>query len=62
MLTTTLDAPYLGECAFGCEVTNASARTDDINLARRISTGDQSAFRELVERHQSRSFGCFAEF
>jgi len=56
MLTTTLDAPSVGEYAFGCEVTNASARTDDINLARRIRTGDQSAFRELVERHQSRIF------
>jgi len=29
-------------------------RTEDINLARRIRTGDQSAFRELVERHHSR--------
>jgi RNA polymerase sigma-70 factor (ECF subfamily) len=56
MLTATLDAPSLGECALRGEVTNASARTDDINLARRIRTGDQSAFRELVERHQSRIF------
>ena len=56
MLTATLDGPSLGECALRGEVTNASARTDDINLARRIRTGDQSAFRELVERYQSRIF------
>src|SRR5215467_8716061 len=33
-----------------------AGRTDDMNLALRIRTGDQSAFRELVERHQSRIF------
>lgn len=31
-------------------------RTDDGDLARRIQAGDQPAFRELVERHQSRIF------
>ena len=59
MLTATLDDPSFGECALRCEETNASARTDDINLARRIRTGDQSAFRELVERYQSRIFRVF---
>jgi RNA polymerase sigma-70 factor (ECF subfamily) len=33
-----------------------AGRTDDRNLALRIRSGDQSAFRELVERHQSRIF------
>ena len=56
MLTATLDAPSLGDCALRREVTNASARTDDINLARRIRAGDQSAFRELVERYQPKIF------
>jgi RNA polymerase sigma-70 factor (ECF subfamily) len=31
-----------------------AAKTDDVDLARQIQTGDQSAFRELVERYQHR--------
>ena len=55
MLTATLEAPF-GDCALREEEAIAAGRTDEINLARRIRTGDQSAFRELVERHQSRIF------
>jgi hypothetical protein len=54
MFIATLDAPVPGDCAFHGEEANAAGRTADVNLARRIRTGDQSAFRELVERHQSR--------
>jgi RNA polymerase sigma-70 factor (ECF subfamily) len=53
MFTATLEAPF-GECGHHREGAIALGRTEDINIARRIRTGDQSAFRELVERHQSR--------
>lgn len=56
MLTATLDSLSLGDCALRREVAIASGRTDDMSVARRIRAGDQSAFRELVERHQSRIF------
>src|SRR5215472_17890385 len=54
MLTATLEAPSAGDCTFRREEAIPAVRTDEINLALRIRTGDQSAFRELVERHQSR--------
>src|SRR5215471_11042815 len=56
MLTATLEAPSAGDCACRREEAITAGRTDDMNLALRIRTGDQSAFRELVERHQSRIF------
>src|SRR5215472_364163 len=56
MLTATLEVPSAGDCAFRCEEAIATGRTDDMHLVRRIRTGDQSAFCELVERHQSRIF------
>src|SRR5205814_8472910 len=31
-------------------------RTADLDLARRIQSGDQEAFRELVERYQTKVF------
>jgi RNA polymerase sigma-70 factor (ECF subfamily) len=54
MLTATLEAPSVGVCAFRSGEAITPGRTDDMNLALRIRAGDQSAFRELVERHQSR--------
>jgi RNA polymerase sigma-70 factor (ECF subfamily) len=54
MLTATFEAPSAGDCAFRREKATPAGMADDIRLARRIRTGDQSAFRELVERHQSR--------
>jgi len=56
MFTATLEAPSAGDCAFRREKAITAERTDDMNLALRIRAGDQSAFRELVERHQSRIF------
>ena len=56
MLTATLEAPSAGDCAFRREEAITAGRIDDMNLALRIRAGDQSAFRELVERHQSRIF------
>ena len=56
MLTLTLEVPSAGDCPCRREEAIAAGRTDDMNLALRIRTGDQSAFRELVERHQSRIF------
>ena len=56
MLTAALDPPAPGGCALRRDGAPVPGRTDDMNLARRIRTGDQSAFRELVESHQSRIF------
>src|SRR5215469_2237983 len=56
MLTATLEVPSAGDCSFRCEKPIPAGMADDMNLARRIRAGDQSAFRELVERHQSRIF------
>src|SRR5262252_4385457 len=56
MLTAMLDAVSIGTSAFRREEAINAGRTDDMNLALRIRTGDQSAFRELVESHQSRIF------
>jgi RNA polymerase sigma-70 factor (ECF subfamily) len=56
MMLTALDAASAGDGAFRREEPIAAGRADDINLVLRIRTGDQSAFRELVERHQSRIF------
>jgi RNA polymerase sigma-70 factor (ECF subfamily) len=56
MLTATLEAPSVGDGACRREEAITAGRTDDMNLALRIRTGDQCAFRELVERHQSRIF------
>jgi RNA polymerase sigma-70 factor (ECF subfamily) len=56
MLTATLEAPSVGDIPFRREDTIDPARTCDTTLVLRIRTGDQSAFRELVERHQSRVF------
>jgi len=56
MLTATVEARSLGDCPFRRKEAANAARTDDMNLALRIRAGDQSAFRELVERHQSRVF------
>jgi RNA polymerase sigma-70 factor (ECF subfamily) len=56
MLTATLEAPSVGDGAFRREEAIAAGRTGNTNLALRIRTGDQSAFRESVERHQSRIF------
>ena len=53
MFNATLEAAS-ADSALRREETIALGRTEDINLARRIRTGDQSAFRELVERHHSR--------
>ena len=53
MFTATLDVP-LSDCAHHREQTIDLGRADDINLVQRIRTGDQSAFRELVERHHFR--------
>src|SRR5215472_15574357 len=54
MLTATLEAPSVGDCAFRPEEANTAGRSNDMNLALRIRAGDQSAFRALVERHQYR--------
>ena len=56
MLSATLEAPSVGGCAFRREEAISAGRTDEMNLALRIRSGDQSAFRELVECHQSRIF------
>ena len=52
----TLEAPFTRGYACRREEAITAGRTDEMNLALRIRTGDQSAFRELVERHQSRIF------
>ena len=55
-MLTALQAPSVGDGTFRREDRVAAGRTDDTNLVLRIRTGDQSAFRELVERYQSRIF------
>jgi RNA polymerase sigma-70 factor (ECF subfamily) len=56
MMLNALESPSVGNGACRREDAIAAGRTDDINLVLRTRTGDQSAFRELVERHQSRIF------
>ena len=55
-MLAALKVPSLGDGAFRRDERLAVVRTDETNLVRRVRTGDQSAFRELVERHQSRIF------
>ena len=56
MMFTALQPSSVGDRAFRSEERVAAGRTADANLLLRIRAGDQSAFRELVERHQSRVF------
>jgi RNA polymerase sigma-70 factor (ECF subfamily) len=56
MMLTALDAPSFEDNACRRDERLAVGRTGDRNLVLRIRSGDQSAFRELVERHQSRIF------
>ena len=55
-LTATLEAQSLTDCAFRREEAIAAEKTGDGSLILRIRAGDESAFRELVERYQSRIF------
>src|SRR5215472_10012279 len=56
IMFTALEPSSVGDCALRGEERLAAGRTGDTNLVLRIRAGDQSAFRELVERHQSRIF------
>ena len=50
-------APLPREAPAATPVTPASAMDSDDQLLHRIGTGDQNAFRLLVERHADRAFG-----
>jgi hypothetical protein len=52
-MLTVLDAPSVEDNTFRRDERLPVGRTDDRILVLRIRTGHQSAFRELVERHQS---------
>jgi len=56
IMLAAAEALFVGEGSFRRDERLAVGRTDDTKLVLRIRAGDESAFRELVERHQSRNF------
>ena len=56
IMLAAAEALFVGEGSFRRDERLAVGRTHDTKLVLRIRAGDESAFRELIERHQSRIF------